>query len=162
MCALRNEERAFSSARTPNSEGMSSHLSAPGIMSVSFCVRKGLGVHTRLGTGGLNQETSRKSLRLHSVYPCVGKQQFNLSINTAVSTSGQSTLNTQALLISREAILIKQSCRKERRDIPRPDSWTTDMLLCIKQIKIVLHPLRALVAARSICELAEVGKMSGN
>ena len=57
--------------------------------------------------------------------------------------------------------MIKQSCGKERRDILHLDSWTTDMLLCTKQIKTALHPLRALVAAQSICKLAEVGKMSG-
>lgn len=42
------------SALGPESEGISGRLTTPGIMSVSFCVRKGLGVHTRLGTRGLN------------------------------------------------------------------------------------------------------------
>jgi len=33
---------------------MRGHLPTREIMSISFCVQKDLGVHTRLGTGGLN------------------------------------------------------------------------------------------------------------
>lgn len=42
----------------------------------------------------------RKSLRLHSVYPRVGKHQFNSAINTVMCISGQSTLSDYVLLIT--------------------------------------------------------------
>lgn len=47
-----------------------------------------------------------KSLRLRSVYPRVGKHQFNSAINTVMCISGQSTLSAYVLLITGIPFLI--------------------------------------------------------